>query len=82
MMLMVSSLLFLSPIYEFISMSCYLVPTIRFQPVTYTAVEGRNGQAVIVTVRGVTSQPLLGETTIRLTDVPTPGATAATSKYL
>ena len=64
-------------------MFCYLAPTIRFQPVTYTAVEGRNGQAAIVTVRGVTSQPLLENTTIRLTDVPTPGATdPATSKYL
>ncbi|XP_019849170.1 PREDICTED: uncharacterized protein LOC100641243 [Amphimedon queenslandica] len=56
------------------------VPTIRFRPVMYTAIEGRNGQAVSETIRGVTSQPLLGETTIRLTDVPTPGATSPATR--
>uniref|UniRef100_A0A1X7TNB9 Calx-beta domain-containing protein n=2 Tax=Amphimedon queenslandica TaxID=400682 RepID=A0A1X7TNB9_AMPQE len=50
------------------------VSTIRFSP-SYNYITSEETTNANVTLTGVTSQPLLGETIIRLTDVPTPGAT-------
>ncbi|XP_019863658.1 PREDICTED: uncharacterized protein LOC109592716, partial [Amphimedon queenslandica] len=47
--------------------------TIMFGPVTYTVTEGDSN--VMLNITFVTSQPLLEASTIRITSIPTPGAT-------
>ncbi|XP_019856039.1 PREDICTED: G-protein coupled receptor 98-like [Amphimedon queenslandica] len=50
------------------------VRTIGFSS-SYSYIYSQETTNVTLTLRGVTSQPLLGDTIIRLTDVPTPGTT-------
>ena len=51
----------------------FIVPTVMFNPVTYTVTEGDS--AVMLNITFVTSQPLLEESIIRITNIPTAGAT-------
>ena len=58
----------------------FLAPTlVRFDPVAYSVTEA----PVWLSISFVTSQPLLGESTVRLYDIPTAGATnQATGEFL
>ena len=56
----------------------FVVPTVMFDPVTYNVTEGN-----LLRISFVTSQPLLGDSIVRLYDIPTAGATNhATGQYL
>ena len=59
----------------------FLVPTVRFDPVTYRVTEGDTN--VTLNISFVTSQPLLGDSVVRIYDIPTAGVTNhATGEYL
>ena len=44
-----------------------------FDPVTYSVTEGDSG--VLLNISFVTSQPLLGDSVVRISSIPTAGAT-------
>ena len=64
----------LSNAFGIIIMAIFLIAvTIMFNPVTYTVTEGDSN--VMLNITFVTSEPLIRESTIRITSIPTAGAT-------